>query len=171
MAWHCATYPLCHTCFHSFQHSSICQRQRASTSASSIESNACGTLVIRMVQPRAAGVPCPSSYVCVAAYVCLLLPVACAHWAAAPLWPSPLSAIGVLASSLGLLGTHPPGDQPHRQPFVLAQKHLHIHLIARLRAQERHQIPALPALIDEQRPGVGGRQPVAARLAVRSHLC
>src|SRR5260370_19243163 len=37
-------------CFHSFQHSSMCQRQRAMTSASSTESSAFGTLVTRIVQ-------------------------------------------------------------------------------------------------------------------------
>src|SRR6266550_9497940 len=46
---HVSTLP---TCFHSFQHSSICHRQRASTSASSTESSSCGTLVIRIVQPK-----------------------------------------------------------------------------------------------------------------------
>src|SRR5712692_7502540 len=46
---HVSTLP---TCFHSFQHSSICHRQRASTSASSIESSSCGTLVIRIVQSK-----------------------------------------------------------------------------------------------------------------------
>ena len=138
----------------------------AAASASSIESISSARLVIRIVPAHNCRRPC--RLLPLAFRLRLLFPVACAHWAAAPLgFPPPAMRSDVDArlardscawQSGAPAAVHacpaPPAHRPHR-------------LSAR---PERHQIPALPALIDQHGPGVRCRRPVATRLAVRSHL-